>query len=244
MATMAKTRCGHVWFVLVLPALTSVSLGQDPVKIAPDVYQTALANEHVRVHNVTLKAGDKIAIHSHPDHLVYAISDGKLRFGYADGTTKDVDIKKGTVTWIKAESHTSENTGASDFKAVVFELNKPAQVAAQLAKAPEGQDAAKLTPDNVKVLLENDRVRVLDVHLKPGVKEPLHWHPHHVGYALTDARLKSTTEAGKTTEKVLSAGEAVWNEPVTHTVENPGDREVHVLAVEMREPITSPSKAP
>ena len=34
---------------------------------------------------VALEAGDKMAVHSHPDHLVYVIAGGKVRFTGADG---------------------------------------------------------------------------------------------------------------------------------------------------------------
>jgi hypothetical protein len=46
------------------------------------------------------------------------------------------------------------------------------------------QDFAKVSPQDVKVLLENDRVRVLEVRHQPGVKEPMHSHPAYVSYYL------------------------------------------------------------
>ncbi|MEA1786141.1 hypothetical protein U1E44_08570 [Arenibacter sp. GZD96] len=41
---------------------------------------------------------------------------------------------------------------------------------------PTAQDAVIAAPNNHKILLENDRVRVLEVFLAPGEKEPVHHH--------------------------------------------------------------------
>ena len=41
---------------------------------------------------------------------------------------------------------------------------------------PEGFDAVQVAPDNHKVLFENAFVRVLELSLPPGTKEPMHHH--------------------------------------------------------------------
>ncbi len=56
-----------------------------------------------------------------------------------------------------------------------------------MAKA---QDAAKVDPAHYKVILNNNQVRVLDVHHKPGEKSPMHSHPNHVVYSFTDSTVK------------------------------------------------------
>jgi len=96
------------------------------------------------------------------------------------------------------------------------------------------QDFAKLSPQDVKVLLENDRVRVLEVRHQPGVKEPMHSHPAYVSYYLGATRVKVTTPDGKTVEKDRKAGEVQFNEPVTHALENIGTTEQHVLVIELK----------
>ena len=40
-----------------------------------------------------------------------------------------------------------------------------------------------LSPNLYTVLLENDEVRVLEYHAKPGDREPMHCHPAGVVYA-------------------------------------------------------------
>jgi quercetin dioxygenase-like cupin family protein len=95
------------------------------------------------------------------------------------------------------------------------------------------QDLAKVSPD-ARVIFENDRVRVLDVQHQPGGKEPMHTHPAYVAYSFTNSTAKTTFADGKTVVKERKAGEAAWGEPVTHSVENVGTTEFHMLIIEMK----------
>jgi len=224
------TIVGAVGFVLA----GRVSLGQDPVKVAPNNYKVALDNDSVRVCNVQAKVGEKIAMHSHPDHLVYTINGGKVKFTYPDGKTKDVELKAGEATWIKSEAHSTENAGTTELKLVVFELKKPV-VAGSKPKAPAADEQVKVAPESTKLLLENERVRLLDIHLKGGGKLAKHSHPAYVLYGVSDAKFKVTSADGKTVEKTVAAGEASWSEPTTHTVENAGSAEILSLVLELKE---------
>ncbi|NOT01658.1 MAG: hypothetical protein HOP29_13635 [Phycisphaerales bacterium] len=220
--------------VLVVAVGSRASLAQDPVKVSPHNHQVALENESVRVLNVEAKGGEKLAMHSHPDHVIYAINGGKVKFTYPDGMTKEVELKAGAATYLKAETHEVENLGTTELKLVVFELTKPA-AAGSKPKPLQGDDQVKAAPENTKVLLDNDRVRLLGAHIKAGGKLAKHSHPANVAYALVDAKYKVTTGDGKTEEKSLSAGQASWNEPTTHTVENAGPTELQSLVLELKE---------
>src|SRR5215475_13470719 len=85
------------------------------------------------------------------------------------------------------------------------------------------QDPAKLSPDIYKVILDNDRLRVIDYHLKAGGKEPTHSHPAGAFvYYFTDAKTRTTLPDGRVSEDSKKAGDYVWRDPVTHTGENIG----------------------
>jgi len=104
------------------------------------------------------------------------------------------------------------------------------------------QDPVKVAPNHFKVLLENERVRVLDFHSKAGEKIPMHSHPAYIAYGIAGAgKTKFTTPDGKVREAPAEPGRAVWNETETHASEFVGTGEVHVLMVELKEP--APSKA-
>ncbi|MCC7292324.1 MAG: hypothetical protein IT449_09720 [Phycisphaerales bacterium] len=240
------TRTAALWTVVastgLLPAVVPAR-AQDPVKVGPTIYKTVFENDAVRLCSITFKPGEKIAMHSHPDHLVYILTEGKLKLSYADGKTQDLEGKPGAANWIKAESHAAENVGNAEFRGIVVEFKKAAQPGAKPAAPPEGQDPVKTDPAKTKVVFENERVRVLESHLKPGEKLAMHWHPANLIYALTDAKAKFTDSAGKVTEKALAAGAAMWSDAVSHTVENVGPAEMGALNIEFKDPVEAAPKA-
>jgi beta-alanine degradation protein BauB len=119
-------------------------------------------------------------------------------------------------------------------------------VAALFAPHASGQDPVKVAPESYKVLLENDRVRVLDVDLKPGASAPMHSHPAYILYPLTESRIKITHPNGKTEVIESKPGRAIWREPMAHAMENVGTTESHVLNIELKEcpKVPAPAKAP
>ena len=96
------------------------------------------------------------------------------------------------------------------------------------------QDMVKVAPKNCRVLLENDRVRVIRVVTKPGEKIEMHSHPANIVYALTSGKVKHTSEDGKSEEREHKAGQAIWSDAVTHSSENVGTTEGRVLVIELK----------
>ena len=94
--------------------------------------------------------------------------------------------------------------------------------------AASGESAA------LSVRFENDRVRVLELRLKPGEREGMHTHPQYVLYPLTDYRVKNTNADGTVRVFERKRGDVFWGEPVTHGGENVGETEVHAVIVELR----------
>jgi len=98
------------------------------------------------------------------------------------------------------------------------------------------QDVTKVAGGEThKVILDNEHVRVLDVHLPPGQKVGMHSHPENVVYYVTGGKVKVTTPDGKTVVREPKAGTATWGGPVTHAVENVGTTEIHLVQTEMKE---------
>ena len=104
------------------------------------------------------------------------------------------------------------------------------------------QDPVKASPNNYEVLLENDRVRVLEFRAKPGEKEPMHSHPAYVRYALSGGKTKFSYPDGKTGEREIKPGTASWSEAVTHSGENVGTTEVHTVLIELKGAATPAKK--
>jgi quercetin dioxygenase-like cupin family protein len=96
------------------------------------------------------------------------------------------------------------------------------------------QDMVTVAPKNCKVLLDNDRVRVIRVVMKPGEKLEMHSHLAHVVYSLTGGKMKYTSPDGKSEEREIKAGETRWGDAVTHANENIGTTETRALVVELK----------
>jgi quercetin dioxygenase-like cupin family protein len=96
------------------------------------------------------------------------------------------------------------------------------------------QDPVKVAPNQYRLAFNNDRVRVLDVTIKPGGKSPMHSHPDYVVYAMGPAKAKFTAADGTTREVTMKAGECRWIKGETHAAENTGKTDIHVLNIEFK----------
>ncbi len=95
-------------------------------------------------------------------------------------------------------------------------------------------DAVSVAPNLYKVLLENDKVRVLETRYGPGVKSEMHSHPDLVAVALTPAKAILTLADGHGHDVEFQLGEPLFIEAQEHTVENMGDSEFQVILVELK----------
>jgi hypothetical protein len=107
---------------------------------------------------------------------------------------------------------------------------------------PAGLDARVAAPDHHELLLENEHVRVLDTRIRPGEATPVHTHSWpSVLYVLSwsdfvryDAEGKILLDSRTLGEKP-KVGAALWSEPLApHCAENVGERELRVIAVELK----------
>ena len=98
---------------------------QDAMKAASKVYRLLMENEKVRVMDLQLRPGEKAPMHNHPSkHVVYVISDTKLRLTSPDGKSSELDLKAGQTVWMEAESHEAANIGKTDGHLLVVEVKK------------------------------------------------------------------------------------------------------------------------
>jgi len=95
-------------------------------------------------------------------------------------------------------------------------------------------DPIRAAPDTHKLAFENAFVRVLDVRVPPGSIEKRHRHPHGMSVYFTDWTVKVTIDGRPPEVHERKSGTFAWNEAVTHTVENVGKTEGHVLRIELK----------
>jgi quercetin dioxygenase-like cupin family protein len=92
-----------------------------------ETHKVLLDNDQVRVLDVRIQPGQKIAMHSHPANVVYFVSDAKFKITFPDGKTALREIKAGTALWSGPETHAVENTGTTEYHLVQIEMKGTAK---------------------------------------------------------------------------------------------------------------------
>ena len=105
------------------------------------------------------------------------------------------------------------------------------------------RDPVTTNPELYRVIMENDRVRVLEYRDRPGDRTTPHAHPDSVMVTLSDFR-RRLISGGQTAEVELSPGLARWLPAQEHVGENVGDTGTHVIFVELKEPDAGTVGAP
>lgn len=98
------------------------------------------------------------------------------------------------------------------------------------------RDPVQTDGDKYKVILENQRVRVLEYLDKPGDKTSLHSHPDFVLITLSAFKRRLISSNGSFKEREFTAGEVAFGKAQDHMGENIGETDTHVIFVELKEP--------
>ena len=93
-------------------------------------------------------------------------------------------------------------------------------------------DFLEAAPKQTKVLLENEKVRVIEVNFKKGDKVPMHSHPDIVVYIIKGGKTRFTDASGKITETGSKDGSATYRAATTHSHEHLTD--AHAIVIEMK----------
>lgn len=101
----------------------------DPTVTDPAAYRTIFENDRVRVLEYSDKPGHRTTRHSHPDSVMYTLSDFRRRVS-AGGRDVEVELPAATIRWVGAQEHYGENIGDTDSHAIFIELKEPAPGAA------------------------------------------------------------------------------------------------------------------
>jgi hypothetical protein len=86
-----------------------------------------------------------------------------------------------------------------------------------------------------KVLLEDDKVRVVEVYFKPGAVDAMKDRSPRVVYYFTDAHFTISMPAGKTAQRDTRAGSAAWRVQGTNEVTNAGGKAVRLTVTYLKE---------
>ncbi len=96
-------------------------------------------------------------------------------------------------------------------------------------------DPAATNPNLYHVVMENDRVRVLEYRDVPGDRTTPHGHPDSVMITASGFR-RRLSSGGHESEVELAPGLVRWLDAQEHVGENIGETPTHVFFVELKEP--------
>jgi hypothetical protein len=114
-------------------------------------------------------------------------------------------------------------------------LNRLGLFALSLIALPVvAQDPVLTDGDKYRVLIENERVRVLEYSDQPGEKTHQHHHPAFVLYAVAPFKRKISLPNGKVILREFKGGDVIYSDEQIHIGENIGESPTHVIMVEMK----------
>lgn len=96
-------------------------------------------------------------------------------------------------------------------------------------------DIVQTSPDQAKVLTENEHVRVVEYILKPGEKDIWHTHPPRSSYVISGGKVKVYTESGEPKVSEVKTGTSSWaGHGAKHYVENIGSTTLKIILTEIK----------
>jgi len=101
------------------------------------------------------------------------------------------------------------------------------------------QDPVVTNPGLYRVILENERVRVLEYRDTPGAATAPHRHPDSVMVTLSEFSRRISSN-GRSVDVELPAGVARWLPAQEHTGANTGHTDTHSIFIELKEPPRHP----
>jgi len=126
------------------------------------------------------------------------------------------------------------NSGISKSRREILALLAALGVVPRRALA---QDAVTADPRSFRIVLENDRVRVLEYRSGPGLSvcgHGMHYHPDRVTVSLTGAKVRVTTAGGARVVRDIPQGHVFFSPAETHATENVGGAGARTYIIELK----------
>jgi len=219
------------WVFLLLLGLLGVSSHEQrpvPVSREPD-HHLKFENAFVRAYDVVVPPGGATLMHVHSlDYFFINFLDATLKSTTAGQAEQDLLLKKGEVRFTPATlTQQIRNVGRTPFHNLTVEL---------LGTPAATPEASPPAVDNQRVLLEDGRIRAIEVSIGPGESTGMHTHSTHtLLVAVDDGMLRSDTPSHKGEAARVRASQFAWYDaPLSHSLANDGDSILRLIEVEIK----------
>lgn len=107
--------------------------------------------------------------------------------------------------------------------------------ASVIQKPTENIDIVQTSPNQARVLMENEHVRIVEYFIKPGDKDVWHTHPPRSSYVVAGGKVKVYTENAEPKISEVKTGTSSWaDQGAKHYVENIGDTDIKIILTEIK----------
>lgn len=180
----------------------------------PNNIKLLFENNFVWVVEYRLKPGEALPVHDLGNHAVYALSDYRL-LSLRSYEPSAEQWTTGEAYWYRCEPQEVKNIGNTLVQYVAV-ARKPFPLSEAPRIDPQ-DDLTVLAPQCARKLLENPHMRITEVTLSPGEKQPVHQGLYRVVYSLANYQVRM---AGS--EHQFHSGDAHFYAPGEDAVENTG----------------------
>jgi beta-alanine degradation protein BauB len=103
------------------------------------------------------------------------------------------------------------------------------------AQSQQDDDVLKVIPENYKLILENQFVRVIEARVPPGTVEPPHRHMRGVSVCMTEYTIESrAVPNGEWVRSERKLGTVYWSDASLHQLRNVGQTTSHTIRIELK----------
>ena len=161
---------------------------------------------------LTLPAHGKTPRHSHLDEVIVSLNETPARVWFRPAATE-------------AQGKPVEKP----VEDVIIELKQKPPTSKPIALDP-----IKIDPEYHSVVFDNQYVRAIRTVLEPGIKSPLHEHPHYVVVYLTELHTTMKLGDGREVDNPRRKGEVGWRDYMKHETLNIGKETAAEIQVELK----------
>lgn len=205
-----------------------------PEKVSPDVYETLLENEYIKMLKVNFAPGQSDNMHDHYPFTFHVFDGGKVRVTLPDGTVDERDIPSGfTGHNENGVRHQVKNIGDKPINILVIEHKN---VGSLLTLNPADELSPEVvSPDKSKLLFENSMVKILGGTLLAGESNAMHEHGAYATYFVRGGKVEVTLPDGTKKEKSLPDGATGFSKNIVrHRAKNIGDTNIKTIIMQYK----------
>jgi len=192
-----------------------------------------------KMFEVTLKHGDSIPMHAHPDHAIYILEPGTvLLYTQGRATPDTLTGSKAGDAWIGGPyTDAVKNIGKTQMRFLEIDFYRPGGRELPVSPAYDSTtDALTLGGESIKVLADTLGIKLFTMTLKPGDTATMHSHPDHSFYVLEGGELAVSFKDGPRTTMKLQKGMGMVNGPVSDAAKNTGKSTLKLLMAHVYRP--------